>query len=207
MLPPRLSGWQRPSLGSPGPGPRGARAPRRAGASGSITRASSHHPCRPPLGAQLKTRRLPCTRHDAHGPASGLKAGAQPNAHQEHVWLQVNGPCIPTGPCKHAAPRGKRHPAAGATWRTLRAGVVLGDPGAPVSSSGSRGLWKLEEADAGSPRSCRRPSPAPQRLQPRADSAWMSGTATVGGCVCAAAASEACLLARLGVGCAGMGVV
>ena len=79
--------------------------------------------------------------------------------------------------------------------------------GAPVSSSGSRGLWKLEEADAGSPRSCRRPSPAPRRPQPRADPAWTSGTATAGGRVCAAAASEACVLARLRAGCAGMRVV
>lgn len=160
MLPPHLSGWQRPSLGSPGPGPWGARAPRRAGASGSITRASSHHPCRPPLGAQLKTRRLPCARHDAHGPASGLKAGAQPNAHQEHVWLQVNGPCIPTGPCKYAAPRGKRHPASGATWRTLRAGVVLGEPGAPGSLIGEQG-----PLEAGGGR-CRL-TPELQKAQPR----------------------------------------
>lgn len=78
--------------------PRGARAPGRAGASGSITRASSRHPHRLPLGAQLKTGRLPRVRRGTHGPASGLKAGVQPNAHGEHVWLQVNGPCIPTGP-------------------------------------------------------------------------------------------------------------
>ena len=95
------------ALGSTGPG--------RPSASGSIPRASSRHPHRPPLGAQLKTGRLPHVRRGTHGPASGLKAGVQPNAHREHVWLQVNGPCIPTGPCECAAPRGKKPPAAGVT--------------------------------------------------------------------------------------------
>ena len=60
--------------------PRGARAPGRAGASSSITRASSRHPHRLPLGAQLKTGRLPRVRRGTHGPASGLKAGVQPSS-------------------------------------------------------------------------------------------------------------------------------
>ena len=66
----RLSGWWRPSPGSsPGQGPRGARAPRMAGVSGSITRASILHPTQP------ASRNQP---EDALGHAWGMIPAAPP---------------------------------------------------------------------------------------------------------------------------------
>ena len=89
----------------------------------------------------------------------------------------------------------------------LRAGVVLGDPGGPSVLIGEQ-----RPLEAGGGR--RRLSPELQKAQPCPMATAARGRPSLDvrhrdcrGRVCATAASEACLLARLGAGCAGMRVV
>ena len=79
------------------------RSPGERSPQGGLARLAASHriqlpPMPPASRSPSEDGRLPRMQRGTRGPASDLKAGAQPDAHREHVWHRSTGPASRRAP-------------------------------------------------------------------------------------------------------------